>query len=301
MTTEQLLKGWVPRCVGRHIIVLAETSSTNTAALDALITPGGRDGLAADGSVILTDYQTAGRGRQGRPWLSPRGASVLCSVVLVSAEPHGVSALPGTSPELGALQAPGEEGSRPDAASRFAGWLTLASAVAACEAIREATEITPGVKWPNDLRVSGRKLGGILIESRPLAPSGRAWVVGIGINCLQHPGHFPPELRELATSLEIEASHPIDRVEVTRSLLRHLDRWLAVPVKLPEGPDEALLASVHSAWEHYAEPIGQRVHLRSQGRDYTGRTIAVDPFGGLIVQVEGGKREWFDPMQTTLL
>jgi BirA family transcriptional regulator, biotin operon repressor / biotin---[acetyl-CoA-carboxylase] ligase len=301
ITPEELLRNWTPRRIGRQIITLAETSSTNTAALDQVTVIGGPDGRQADGLVVIADYQTAGRGRQGRQWLSPRGASVLCSAVLISTDPHGTPSRQASAPESKASSRPGEPDPRRDVALLFAGWLTLASAVAACEAVREATEITPAIKWPNDLRIAGRKLGGILIESHPLPAGGRAWIVGIGINCLQHAGHFPPELRELATSLEIEASHPIDRVEVARSLLRHLDRWLAMSIDPANGPDDTLLVELHSAWEHYAETIGQRVRLRSQGRDYAGRTIAVDPFGGLIVQVDDGKREWFDPLQTTLL
>jgi len=175
-----------------------------------------------------------------------------------------------------------------------AGWLTLAAAVAACEAIREATEVTPAIKWPNDLRVSGRKLGGILIESCPVDAARRAWAIGIGINCLQHEGHFPPELRDSAISLELAASHPIDRLEVTRALLASLDEWLAEP---RHPGDQA----VHAAWLTYAEPLGQRVRLLLKGREYWGRTVAVDPWGGLILQQEDGRREWFDPMLTTLL
>ncbi len=277
MTAEQLHQGWSPRRIGRRILVLPETASTNTAALEAVAGPaasGGPhpvSGPDADGLVVLADYQTAGRGRQGRTWSSPRGASVLCSaLILLKERPH------------------------------VGGWLTLASAVAACEAIRQATEVAPAIKWPNNLRVSGRKLGGILIESRRvgadrlLDADTRAWVVGIGINCLQQRGHFPPELRDTATSLELEASHPVDRVAVARALLRCLDKWMADPA--PEDDNSA-----HAAWLNHAEPIGQRVCLRRGGREYAGRTVAVDPSGGLIVQGDDGRREWFDPMVTTLL
>ena len=282
LTPEKLRQGWLPRRVGRRILVLPETTSTNAAALDAAdrLQEGREAGEArgpdVDGLVVLADYQTAGRGRQGRRWLSPRGASVLCSVLLM------------------------QEG------QDMAGVLTLASAVAACDAIRSATTVTPAIKWPNDLRVSGRKLGGILVESRHVrtdrsadghrsdgvAP--RAWVVGIGINCLQQTGHFPPELRGLATSLELETSHPVDRVKVARELLRSLDRWLAKPARPGDG-------AIHAAWMDYVEPIGQRVRLLCRGREYTGRTVAIDPVGGLIVQADGGRQEWFDPMLTTLL
>ncbi|HPD30539.1 MAG TPA: biotin--[acetyl-CoA-carboxylase] ligase [Phycisphaerae bacterium] len=281
------------------MITVAETLSTNTLALDSIRTMGGPDGREADGLVVMADYQTAGRGRFGRRWLSPRGASILCSVVIVPADQELTAANTGPSPgghvELQAL----ENSGRPTPTAQFSGHLTLVSAIAACEAIRQSTEITPTIKWPNDLRVSGRKLGGILIESRPVAQMHRAWVIGIGINCLQHAGHFPPELRTFATSLEIEASHPIERIEVAKALLQHLDHRLA-DVTLRASPPASFQA-IRSAWEQYAEPVGQRVRLRARGREWSGTTIAVDPFGGLILQTDDGKQEWFDPLQTTLL
>src|ERR1051325_1990734 len=129
LSAEQLLTGWTPRRIGRPVMILDETVSTNSAALEAAQNAG------ADGLAVLADYQSGGRGRHGHRWLSPRGASVLCSV-----------ALQGHS-ELG-------------------GCLTLAAAVAACDAISAASDVRPAIKWPNDLRIGGRKVGGILVESR---------------------------------------------------------------------------------------------------------------------------------------
>ena len=152
----------------------------------------------------------------------------------------------------------------------------------------------PAIKWPNDLRIGGRKVGGILIETRPTEANLRAWVVGIGINCLQHAGHFPPELRESATSLELVTDHAIDRTAVARELLKALDRRLA-----HESWGRA--EEVHHDWLTYAEPLGQKVRIRRDGQDYTGWTVEVDPVGGLMVRLESGGLEWFDPMRTKLM
>lgn len=271
---ESLLTGWTPRLIGRRITILDQTESTNTSALQAA------DDAQSHGLAVFADYQTGGRGRQGRSWQSPRGASVLCSVLLrLEDPPAGQPANTPPGPALGA-----------DGATRTAGWLTLASAVAACEAVREATEITPAIKWPNDLRVGGRKLGGILIESRPVGARTRAWVVGIGINCYQQAGHFPPDLRDRATSLELLSSHAVDRTAVARELLKALDCVLTAT----ESAEQ-----IHTRWLTWAEPLGQRVTLRSGGREYSGRTVAVDPAGGLILQCDDGRRDWFDPLLTT--
>jgi len=266
LSGEQLQAGWSPQRVGRHILFFPEVSSTNAVALDAA------EKADADGLAVLADYQSAGRGRLGRGWSSPRGASVLCSVLLIE-------------------NADAASGSSPAEDNYIAGRLTLASAVAACEAVRQAGDVVPSIKWPNDIRVRGRKLGGILIESRAVA-AGRAWVIGIGLNCLQHAGHFPPELRETATSIELESAHAVHRLEVARLLLQRLDAWLAF---------SPAIEAVHSAWLTYAEPVGQHVRLRCEGREFSGRTEAVDPEGGLILQLDSGGRSWFDPLLTTML
>ncbi len=270
LTAERLRAGWTPRRVGRRILVLDEADSTNTVALDAAAEPD------ADGLVIFAEAQMAGRGRLGRSWISPRGASILASVVLI--EPWAEAA------------AAGSVGS----ASKVGAWLTQVTAVAVCEAVRRLTDVAPAIKWPNDVRVDGRKLGGILIESRRVGTDATAWVIGIGLNCLQHEGHFPLELREQATSLELVASHGVDRAAVGRELLRAMDDWLA---PRPWGDTE----EVHTAWLSLAEPLGQKVRLRCQGREVTGWTVEVDPVGGLIVRLESGQLEWFDPMLTMLL
>jgi len=309
MTAEQLRAGWKPRRVGRRIVVLAETESTNTLALAAADEPD------SDGLAIFADAQTAGRGRLGATWVSPRGASVLCSVVLLEEDEDAAAGKDSDSTSRGlqpARSSASEEAServqdsaRAEACGslgenelrplfRVSAWLTHVSAVAACDAIRQAVAITPAIKWPNDLHIGGRKVGGILIETRPVDANTRAWVVGVGINCLQHAGHFPPELRESATSLELVTHNPIDRTAVARELLKSLDRRL-----VPEmwGRTE----EAHRDWLAYAEPLGQKVRLRRDGQDYTGWTVEVDPVGGLMVRLDTGRLEWFDPMRTKLL
>lgn len=268
-SAEDLLRGWSPRRIGRRLVLLADCASTNDTAFEAAAD------ARCDGLVVMSDHQSAGRGRQGRAWASPRGAGILCSVVL----------------ETGAGDEPPQAAHSETAAG---GRLTLAGAVAACEAIREATDVTPSIKWPNDLRVNGRKLAGILIESRHIASRGvRLWVMGIGINCLQQAAHFPPELRGKSTSLELESQGPVDRARVARTLLQRLDDWLG-----PGGPDSGRL---HEAWLHFAEPLGGSVRLRSEGRDWSGRIVSIDPAGGLIVQLDEGGPDWFDPLRTSVL
>src|SRR5262249_37186740 len=158
---------------------LAECDSTNAVALEAIA----RERHAADGLVVFTEFQTAGRGRLGRNWHAPRGASLLLTAVICG---------------------------EPSAAPR----LMLAAGIAVCDAIHEATGINAELNWPNDVGVLGRKLAGILIESVRFADGVAAHAVGIGLNCLQTAAHFPPELRDRATSLEMESTQPVNRVSV---------------------------------------------------------------------------------------
>lgn len=242
--------------VGRQVEVHGTLDSTNRLAWRRLA-KGGVDGL-----VVLAEHQSAGRGRFGRRWECPRGAGVLMSLALH--EPAG--RLNGNT-------------------------LALLSAAAAVDAIERATAVSAEIKWPNDLVVQGRKLAGILIESRP----GSGWfVVGIGINCLQHRRHFPAEWQDSATSLELETDQPVDRTPVVRHLLVELDRWLTDP-----GRWQADV--LRAEWLRRALPLGGRIHLRQAGQEFVGQVLDVDPSAGLVVQLEGGGRRWFDAANTSVV
>jgi BirA family biotin operon repressor/biotin-[acetyl-CoA-carboxylase] ligase len=296
MRVEELYQGWRPVRIGRRLEILRETASTNTHALDACL----KDD--ADGLVVLADYQTSGRGRHGRSWQSPRGASILCSAVLVSdlSEP-GIDSMMPTALAGSDIQPAAPATQTGAIIDRFIGWLTLAAAVAVCDAVREAAAMTPAVKWPNDIRVGQKKLGGILIESRSLGRNRRAWAVGIGLNCLQHAGHFPQDLRDTATSLDIETKHPIDRTAVARTLLQKLDLWLQATTTSDAHAMAEACEQVHQAWMSYAEPLGQRIAVVSNGERFEGQTLHVDPVGGLTIQDDTGRKLWFDPVETTCL
>jgi BirA family biotin operon repressor/biotin-[acetyl-CoA-carboxylase] ligase len=259
LDASQIRQGLPVRRVGRIVRVAAEAGSTNDLAFAQAGDPG-HDGLA-----VFADYQTAGRGRIGRRWLAPRGAAVLGSVLLFE---HDDPVRPGR--------------------------LVLIGGMAVCQAVSAvAHDVDPVIRWPNDVLVGGRKLAGILVESRPLPPR-RAYVVGIGVNCHQTIGHFPPELRDQATSLEIVSAHPVARLDLARQLLVELDRYLAPGGSLSDR-------ELCDRWLAHAEPMGQRVHLRQGGRTYVGRTLQIDPTGSLTIELEPGGRRVFDAATTTLL
>lgn len=301
---EQILDAVRTSRIDRRVQIRDTTTSTNDEVLQRI------NDEDVDGLVVFAEHQSAGRGRMGRTWQSPRGASLLLSVLLIDPSetlqrPPQVS---GSVPLPSPLTEGGNRGvSSPlaKAGKRRVGWdagtpraldggeLCLLTAVAACDAIKACTDVCPTIKWPNDLVVGGRKLGGILIESRRRHDGRRGYAVGIGINCLQQRAHFASELADSATSLEIESGHPISREALAISLLTELDRWLAEPGSWNQD-------DLRHEWLARAEPIGGRVCLREGGECYTGTVIDVDPGAGLVVQLDEGGVRAFDVASTTV-
>lgn len=257
LVAEAIQRDLGTRRIGRFVIVLPEVDSTNSYALDRLAVVGSNDG-----AVVFAEYQTAGRGRLGRAWQSPRGASLTFSVLLL--EPLGRAA-----------------------PTR---WM-MAGAVAVAQAIGEVTDVAPMVRWPNDLYVGTRKLAGILVETRRLAHGPIGVVIGIGVNCLQQPNHFPQELRAKATSLEIESAQPVDRTVIARSLLRRFDALLACQ----DRPSDDELAV---QWRDLSADLGASATLICDDKRFSGRIVDIHPATGLVLQLDAGGRRYFDPQKT---
>jgi BirA family transcriptional regulator, biotin operon repressor / biotin---[acetyl-CoA-carboxylase] ligase len=260
LTVADLLPAALVR-LGRAVHLHASIASTNQFLLE-------RAAALPDGAVAWAEHQTAGRGRLGRRWMAPRGSAILLSILLHE---------PPDSPLL----------------SRAA----LLAAVAACEAVSATTDCTPGVRWPNDVVIGPRKLGGVLAESCALSGAHgpqRALVIGIGLNCLQQRGHFPEELAGKATSLECESHAPIHRAVIAAALLARLDTWL---VALAGGD----WAPLRAAWQARCGDVGTRVTLSHDGRTFAGTALAVADDGDLLVQLDEGGRRQFAAATTTRL
>ena len=192
LTPETIRAALRTKTFGRTLHILHETPSTNTAAM-ALAQKG-----AEDGTVVVAERQTAGRGRLGRSWYSPAGENLYCSVIVRQTQSQ----------------------TRLD---EWLSWLPLLSAVAAAHAIQAVAALQGRLKWPNDILINQRKLGGVLCESNSSRTQGRFVVVGIGINVNILRNAFPDDLRDLATSLAAEAGHPINRVALLSALLSELE------------------------------------------------------------------------------
>ena len=174
--------------IGREIIVLDETTSTNDVVLQMA------NGGAPEGLVVFAEHQTAGRGQRGNIWESAAGKGLLCSILL--------------RPKV-ALQ---DSARLVDWAVKGIAW-TVESAC-----LRKVT-----IKSPNDIYIDGRKVAGVLVEMRAQPGAPHLAVAGIGVNVNQTPSHFPEELRDCATSLAIVLGGQVDRNALAIALLRSLD------------------------------------------------------------------------------
>ncbi len=255
MDPDQISANLKTKRVGKKILVYRSTSSTNDVAAEY-----GKNGRN-DGLVVFAEEQTAGRGRAGSTWQSGRADSILCSIVLAESGPqHHL--------------------------------LSLACAVAVAEAIGPAGAASHArIKWPNDIMLNGKKVAGILVESRA-SRDGNFCVVGIGINCHQHPDSFTDELRPIATSIDIESRSTIDRVSLARRLLTCVDHWLEVAQRNSE--------EVIDRWSELSVQLGQRTALVFNGAKFTGHCIGIDPEKGLILRLDTGGVRMFDAAHTTV-
>jgi BirA family biotin operon repressor/biotin-[acetyl-CoA-carboxylase] ligase len=174
-------------------------------------------------------------------------------------------------------------------------YASLLAASAAAHAVAAATDQHPKVRWPNDLVLNGRKLGGVLVETVALDGDKRGVVIGMGINCYQHAGHFPVEIADIATSLEIASSQPVERVEVARRLLCELDE------RLDAARRAFSAASVLQEWKDLCEDWQMRVTLLHDGRRYHGTILDISDEADLIVQLDIGGCRHFGSATTTRL
>jgi len=240
--------------IGRKILVYSSTSSTND------ITAEYAKDKKNDGLAIFAEEQTAGRGRAGSKWHSGQADSILCSILLTAYKCNA---------EL----------------------LSLVCAVAVAEAVGKIADSQAKIKWPNDIILNGKKVAGMLVESK--TDKGRtAYILGIGINCHQKKNSFPRQLQSTATSIDIESRSIIDRISLAKRLLTSVDHWLEVAQESSK--------KVIDQWRKLSIQLGHRVTLIFNGRKFTGNCIGMDPEKGLILQLDTGGLRFFDAAHTTI-
>jgi BirA family biotin operon repressor/biotin-[acetyl-CoA-carboxylase] ligase len=164
--------------------------------------------------------------------------------------------------------------------------------VAVAEAIGKSAKSQAKIKWPNDIILNGKKVAGILLESKT-DKSGNTCIIGIGINCHQTKDSFPAELQPIATSIDIENHSTSDRISLAKRLLTSIEHWLEVAAQTSE--------KVIDQWRNLSVQLGHRVKLIYNGQEFTGNCIGIDPEKGLTLQLDNGGVRMFDAAHTAIV
>lgn len=246
LTPGEIKAGLKTSVIGKEIEYFKEIESTNVIACEIADS-------VAEGTVVIAESQTGGRGRLGRKWLSPEGG-VWLSIIL-----------------------------KPKIQPSYAPRITILSGVSVAKTIRSFGPEAM-IKWPNDVLINGKKVCGILTEIEAEMDMIDHCVVGIGIDANVDTESFPEEFRDSSTSLKKELGHEINRVEFVQKLLEEFE---ALYVKFQEGDFAAILEE----WRSMSATIGEWVKITTQTRTIYGEAIGVDNEGALILETDEGKLE----------
>lgn len=230
---------------GRRLYLLPQTTSTND-EVKRLAAHG-----APEGTVVLAECQTQGRGRQGRSFISPPGG-VYLSLLL-----------------------------RPAVEAQRLPQLTLLVAVATAEAITDVSSLPVRLKWPNDVEIDGKKVAGILTEAVIQAASPVAVIVGIGINVNTTLAQWPSELHGRVISLALAAGRPLSRHQLIAALLAHLEH-------LYQLFQDAGMAPIRQRWLHYGAIVGRQIRFTHDSPPHFATVMGLDEDGALSVRLADG-------------
>lgn len=256
---EALIRTHLGRTRAPHLVCLDTVDSTNSEA---------ERRLAADEPVplvILARQQTRGRGRRGRAWHSAANGNLYATFVW--------------RPQL-----------EPARLQDFTLWL----GVSVCELVENFCKLSPGLKWPNDLLLDGRKAGGMLTEARIDADQVRDLVFGLGLNINGRAADLPPDLRRIATSLADATGAPLDLNKFAAALIGRIGHAYA---QFLDGSYRACFAD---RWNRYDVLRGQPVAIIQGSRTVRGTAMGIDDEGSLIVRTDAGPTERFRAGEVTL-
>ncbi|MCR2820217.1 biotin--[acetyl-CoA-carboxylase] ligase [Lederbergia panacisoli] len=247
LSDNEILFGLKTKTMGRKIYYFDCVESTQIIAHKAA-----REG-APEGTIVIAGEQTAGKGRMTRPWHSSKQKGIWMSMII--------------RPKL-----------PPEKAPQF----TLISAIACVRAIEEITGLEPHIKWPNDILYKGKKLTGILTELQGEADKVNFLVIGIGMNVNQRTEDFPENVKEIATSLEIETGLAVSKTKVIQKILTYFEKYYELYME--EG-----FAPLKIMWESYAAGIGKAIIARTLTGEISGVALGITDEGILKVEDKEGK------------
>lgn len=232
--------------IGVRLEYFTELPSTNGEAKKLA-----REGLP-EGTVVVTESQTGGKGRMGRYWFTPRAKGLWFSIIL--------------RPPVNPVQTP---------------QVTMVVAVAVAMAVRKHTGVAVGIKWPNDILVQNKKLCGILVELNAEMDRVNFMVAGIGINVNIDREELPEDISKIATSLKIEVGQYIPRVPLLRAVLESLEEWYFCWLNKGFKP-------VLQKWRELCVTLDCPVTVHTMNGSYEGYALDVDDSGMLMVRTPDG-------------
>lgn len=246
LVSRAVREGLYTHIVGRRILYYPELGSTMDEA--ARLAVEGAD----EGTVVIAEVQTEGRGRQGRSWVS-RPGNLLLSVLF--------------RPDISQLP-----------------FVSVIGGLAASRAVRKVAGLDPRIKWPNDLMLDGNKVAGILAESAIEGESVCYAVLGIGMNVAHYPDDNE-EIAGIATSVDKAAGKEVPRESLLRQLLMDLDDLYR---RLPAPGRDAENSPV-TEWSQLLETTGRRVTATFRDERFEGEAVGVDETGNLLLRLRSGQ------------
>jgi len=248
ITADEIRQGLSTKVFGKKdIIYLNETDSTNTRAKE-LAAQG-----APEGTLVIAEKQTEGRGRRGRSWFSPPGGGIYFSLIL--------------RPVLSPTETPR---------------ITLMTAVVLAETLISLMKLKLRIKWPNDILVNGKKLAGILTEISTEMDEVNYIIVGLGLNVNTQLEDLPREIKKTATSILIETGKQFPRVKLIQHYLKLYEKYYDMFKKNDFEP-------IMKRWRELADIIGKQIRVDVIGKTHIGKVVDVDNDGVLILKDNQGK------------
>jgi BirA family biotin operon repressor/biotin-[acetyl-CoA-carboxylase] ligase len=252
MWIDELQRMRKERFIGQEIYYFQEIDSTNRKAHDQARK------AAREGSVVLADLQTEGKGRRGRIWESPPGVNLYASVIL-----------------------------RPHIPPVIAPQLTLLAGVAIAKGLARISGLDLRIKWPNDILLQGKKVAGILSEMEVEGERIRFIILGMGVNLNWRPANIPPGLREIATSLCAETGKEIPRDLAAAEIFEELEQEYKLFLR------EGFSPRLREEWNRLSWSRGKQVTLQLPDKEIYGRALGLDTDGALLLLDEEGRTQRF--------
>lgn len=248
LLADEILDGLTTRMLGRNIVSLEEVPSTQDHAKILSIKG------CPEGTLVVAETQSSGRGRMGRPWVSPSGGLYFTVIF------------------------------RPRINFEEATRIPLVAGVALVRAMERQASVSLRLKWPNDVMLGEQKVAGILSEMSGEMDRLDWMILGIGVNAATAHSCFPPEIRRTATSLAAESGRKVNRLQLLKDILGELESLL-------EEYRARGFEPFRAQWKERSGMMGRKVTITGGGRALEGKAVDIDTSGALVLDCAGGVRQ----------